>query len=489
MSEESPLTMKKGDDPAEQKCLLEESLSDQETSLGYILKLAWPMVVTNISFTVMQFIDVRMVAELGTNQLAAILPASFLSFIPASFAMGVIAIVNTFVSQSLGRESKKECSSYCWQAIYMGLTYALVVLSIFWPLAGSIFRGIGQPHEVIQMEVDYFHIMLYCQYPIILIWASSQFFMGIHRPIITMYAALVGQVINLAANYVLIFGKFGAPAMGIAGAGWGTFIGVTVGAGIRMGMFLSRDINRTYGSRHTLGIAFSKMWLILRFGVPAGFGFMVNMALWGLILFGLVGSFGKESLAATSAVWSCVRIAFLPVIGVGTALTAAVGKMIGRGRKDLAFKQVRVCLHLALIYMGLIGLAFFIFRKPLMQFWTSDAKVIEVGVKLLICAAVFQVFDGVLIIYGAALRGAGDTIWLAAIEALGAVFILGLGGFAMVRFFPEFGSLGPWMAAAGKIAFGAWANWWRFQGGKWKRIDMFKRRAVVVAGEIGTEVE
>jgi len=489
MSEETQLPLKKDDDPVDQKRLLDESLSAHETSLSYIIKLAWPMVVTNISFTIMQFIDVKMVATLGTNQLAAITPAGFLSFIPASFAMGVIAIVNTFVSQSLGRENKKECSSYCWQAIYMGLAYALITLSILWPLAGAIFKGIGQPQEVIQMEVDYFRIMLYCQYPIIFIWASSQFFMGIHRPIITMYAAVAGQVVNVVANYALIFGRFGMPELGLAGAGWGTFIGVTVGAAIRMAMFLSGDISRTYGSRRTMKIEFSKMWSILRFGVPAGFGFMVNIALWALILFGLVGSFGTESLAATSAVWSCVRISFLPVIGVGTALTAAVGKTIGRGRKDLASKQVRVCLRLSLIYMGLIGLVFFIFRNPLMKFWTTDTKVIEVGVSLLVCAAVFQIFDGVLIIYGAALRGAGDTIWLATIEALGAVFILGFGGFAMVYYFPQLGSLGPWMAAAAKIAFGAWANWWRFKSGKWKRIDLFKGRAVGLAADLGTEVE
>jgi len=463
--------------------------ADDETSLRYMLKLAWPIVVTNISFTIMQFVDVRMVAELGTNQLAAILPAGFASFIPSSFALGVITIVNTFVSQSLGRGNKKDCSSYCWQAIYLGLAYALLIVAVMWPLSAAIFRTIGQPAEVIGMEVVYFRIMLYCQFPVIFIWASSQFFMGVHRPVLAMYGALLGQVVNVAANYVLIFGKFGFPAMGIAGAGWGTFLGVCVGAACRMAMFLTGKINTTYQGTRSLGVDPGKMLGIVRFGFPAGFGLMVNIALWGLILFGLVGPFGKEPLAATSAVWSCVRVSFMPIFGIGTALTAAVGKTIGRGRKDLAGKQTRICLRVAVFYMGLVGLGFFIFRNELMRFWSSDDKVIEIGVNLLICAAIFQLFDAVLIIYGDALRGAGDTMWVAAIEGVTAVLILGLGGYAMVKIFPQLGALGPWIAATAKIMVGGLANRWRFKSNRWTKIDLFKRPVVGVPAEIGSPVE
>jgi MATE family multidrug resistance protein len=401
----------------------------------------------------------------------------------------VITIINTFVSQSLGRGNKRDCSGYCWQAIYMGLAYAAAVVAIMWPLATRIFEAMGQPSEVVGFEVVYFRIMLYAQFPVILIWASSQFFMGIHRPIVTMYAALCGQIVNLVGNYLLIFGKFGFPQLGIAGAGWGTFIGVVVAAAVRMSVFLTGKTNETYDGRKNLRIDFGKMASIVRFGFPTGFGLMVNIALWGLILFGLVGRFGKEQLAATSAVWSCIRVSFMPVLGIGTALTAAVGKAIGRGRKDLASKQAAVCLRVALAYMGFVGLCFFLFRNELMQFWSADDKVVEIGVQLLVCAAIFQIFDAVLIVYGDALRGAGDTLWLAIIEASGAVVMSGLGGFCMVKFFPEIGALGPWMAAIAKIVFGAVANFWRFKSGRWMKIDMFRRPPVEVAAEIGSTIE
>ncbi len=474
--------------------LLTQNLSTDETSLKYMLKLAGPMIVTTISFTVMQFVDRFMVSRLGTAALAAILPAGFVSFIPGAFVVGVFVSIATFVSQSLGRGEREGCSSYCWQAIYMGLAYSVVVVAIMWPAAPAIFRALGHEPEVAGMEVVYFRIMLYANAVAVFVWSSSQFFMGIHRPIIAMYSALCAQVVNVAANYILIFGKFGFPAMGIAGAGWGTFIGIVVGAGIRMVVFLNSDINSEFASRRTTKIDFAKMSDLLKVGLPAGFELMLNVALWGVILFWLVGRFGKEAQAATSAVLSCTSVSIMPIVGIKIALTAAVGKAIGGGREDVVIKQTNICLRLGLVYMGLVGLCFFVFRDALMGLWSTDDKVIGIGVNVLICAAIYQVFHAARTVYSGALRGAGDTLWLAIVSALGAVVVLGLGGLFIVEFLPGLGSLGPWIAATLSIITVGLANRWRFKSNKWMEIDLFssatgKRRPVGVPVENETVVE
>jgi MATE family multidrug resistance protein len=458
--------------------------SVDETSLGYMLKLAAPMVVTTISVTIMQFVDRFMVSRLGTEALAAVLPAGIVSFVPGSFAMGVMTSLNTFVSQSLGRGDKKNCSNYFWQVIYAGVVYFVVVLAIMWPAAPWIFKVMGQPPEVAAMEVIYFRIMLYAQILAIINSASSQFFMGIHRPAITMCAALCGQVVNIIVNYLLIFGKFGFPRMEIAGAAWGTFIGIGLMAGINMTALLGSNINAAFNSRRTLNIDFGKMYDLLKVGLPAGFELMVNIAFWGVILFALIGRFGKEALAAASAVISYTNISVMPIVGIATALTAAVGKTIGQGQKDLAAKQTSICLRIALAYMGTIGICFLIFREPLMRFWTSDAKVIEAGINILICAAIYQVFHAARIIYGGSLRGAGDTVWLAIVSSLAAVIILGGGGMLIVIFLPSLGSVGPWIAAAISMVAVGLANRWRFKSNIWMRIDLFKRRPVGVPVEV-----
>ncbi len=467
--------------------LLSQSHVEDPTSLRYMLKLAAPMVVTTISFTIMQFVDRFMVSRLGTDALAAILPAGFVSFLPSGFAIGTLTSLNTFVSQSLGRGDKKDCSNYFWQTIYMGFAYFLVVVAIMWPAAPWIFKMMGQPPAVADMEVIYLRIMLYAHILAIVNWSSNQFFMGIHRPIITMCASLCGQVVNVIANYVLIFGKFGFPEWGIKGAGWGTFTGIAVAACVNMAVFLSGGINRNFKSRRSLGVDFGKMYDLLKVGLPAGFGLMVNVAFWGIILFALVGRHGKEVLAATSAVLSYGGLSIMPVVGIGTALSSAVGKSIGQGRKDLAAKQTSVCLRIGVIYMGLVGVCFFVFRNELMAFWATEStepKVIEAGANILICAAAYQVFHAARIIYGGSLRGAGDTVWLAAVSAVGAALILGLGGWLVVKLVPSLEYMGPWIAAAVSIAAVGLANRWRFKSNRWMKIDLFKRRPLGVPVEV-----
>ena len=340
------------------------------------------------------------------------------------------------------------------------------------------------------MEVTYFRIMLYTQLLTVFLWSCDQFFMGIHRPVVTMYAALVGQTVNICANYLLIFGKFGFPEMGIAGAGWGTFIGISVGALIRMAVFLSPRTSLEFKTRKALTIDFGKMVDLIKVGFPAGLAFTINVAFLGVILFTLVGAFGTEPLAATSAVFACINVSVMPVIGVGTALTAAIGKSIGRGKPQLAVKQAGVALKIGIAYMLLMGICFFLFRHGIMKYWANgEVKVIEVGMNLLICAAIFQVFDAAVIIYNGALRGAGDTLWLAGISAFGSIIVLGLGGLAIVRCFPQLGAIGPWIALTADIIVVGLANRWRFNTKRWMRIDLFNRRPVGLPAEIEAVVE
>ncbi len=448
--------------------------SAPETSLTYMLRLAGPMVVSTISFTIMQFVDRFMVSRLGTSALAAVLPAGYVAFLTGGLAMGAITSLNTFVSQSLGRGARSECSSYFWQTVYLGLTYSALVMALLWPAAPLIFNLMGQPADVVDMEVVYFRIMLCAQMVAVINWSSNQFFMGIHTPIVTMCSSLCGQCVNVVANYALIFGKFGCPALGIAGAGWGTFTGIAVAATINLAILSSGRVNQQYASRRTLGIDLIKMRSLLQVGLPAGVGLMVNVALWGAVLFVLVGRFGKEALAASSAVLAYTNLSVMPIVGISTALTAAVGKAIGAGRKELAIQQTRVCLRIGLIYMGLVGAAFLALRDTLMVFWSQDPNVTAVGSRILVCAALYQVFHATRIIYGGALRGAGDTLWLALISGVGAIGVLALGGVIIVWCFPSLGPLGPWYLAAFSIVVVGLANRWRFKNGRWMDIDLFK---------------
>lgn len=466
-----------------------QSVTSDETSLRYMLRLAAPMVISTISFTIMQFVDRFMVSRLGTTALAAVWPAGFVGFLPGAFAIGSLTSLNTFVSQCHGRGDNKDCSNYFWQSLYMGFAYSLLVLVIMWPTAPRIFEILDQPQEVVGLEVIYLRIMLYAHLVAIVNWSSNQFFMGIHKPIITMYASLFGQAVNLVCNYLLIFGKFGFPAMGIAGAGWGTFIGMTVSSIVNFYVLLGRDLNSIYQTRRTLNVDFGKMLDLLKVGLPAGFGLMVNVAFWGVILFWLVGKFGTEALAATGVILSYANLATMPVVGMATALTASVGKMIGKDRKDLAIQQTGLCLRISLIYIVIVGICYLIFRDIMMTIWSDDEKVVELGAKILVCAAVYQVFHAIGVIYSGALRGAGDTVWLALISAASALLILGLGGLLAVAYLHGLNVMGPWITATLSIVAVGLANHWRFKTNRWMNIDLFKRRSADVPVQTEPAVE
>ncbi len=465
---------------SDKSSLLRPDNLEDETSLSYMLRLSAPMIVSTVSFTIMQFVDRFMVSRLGEEALAAVLPASFVAFVPGGFVLGAMASLNAYVSQSLGRNDREGCSNYFWQTLYMAVAYSLVVVVVVWPHAASIFHLLGQPENIVGLEVIYLRILLIAQLVAVVNWSSNQFFMGIHRPVITMWASLSGQVVNIVANYLLIFGKFGFPRMEIAGAAWGTFIGISVAAIVNMSMYLGSNVATDYRSRRTLGINLRRMHDLLRVGLPAGFGLMVNVALWGVVLSGLVGQFGQEALAATSAVLSYTNLSVMPIVGLSMALTAAVGRAIGSDRKKLAMKQTRTCLRIAIAYMGVVGICFFVFRDSLMRFWSDDADVVKIGAQILICAAFYQAFHAVSVIYTGALRGAGDTLWLALISAAGALFVLGLGGWLVVTLWPQLGAVGPWIAASCSVISVGLANRWRFKSNRWMDIDLFRDRPPVI---------
>ena len=185
-------------------------------------------------------------------------------------------------------------------------------------------------------------------------------------------------------------------------------------------------------------------------------------------------------------------LSFMPAIGIGIAATVLVGQCIGEGRKDLARRRTHAALLAGMVYMGLCGLAFYFFRRPMVEFFVSVApsgelgpeqasamadEIVRIGGQIMICAAIFQLFDAIGIVYIGALRGTGDTLWpMILTVALSWGMVVG-GGALVVHTLPQLASLGPWIPASlYVVALGAVVGW-RFETGRWEKIDLFKRRA------------
>ncbi|MCZ6674483.1 MAG: MATE family efflux transporter, partial [Verrucomicrobia bacterium] len=195
---------------------------DTRAELKSMLSLAAPLIIIHLAITGMQFADAFMVAHLGEEALAAIMPAGFAYFVLISFGWGFFAVVSTFVSQSLGQKDETACGRYTWNALWIAIIYGTLLIPVFWNLAVPFFRVMGHAPQVQSYEVVYFQISLYGGIPNLMLLVVSNFFTGLHRTKYLLISAVTGSLLNILFNYFLIFGVWIFPELGVAGSAWGT---------------------------------------------------------------------------------------------------------------------------------------------------------------------------------------------------------------------------------------------------------------------------
>ena len=188
--------------------------------LQEVVAMSWPIVLGSLSFTVLEFCDKLMVAQLGTTPLAAVGSAAIWSFTLSTLILGILGCVSTFVSQCLGRGEKSRCASYAWQGMHLAWL-AGVAAVLFYPFSSSLFGLMHHEPEVTRLEVIYFNTRLWGYLPMAWSTAMAAFFQSVRHPRIPMYAAALGAATNIGLNYLLIFGHYGFPQWGIFGAAVG----------------------------------------------------------------------------------------------------------------------------------------------------------------------------------------------------------------------------------------------------------------------------
>jgi len=454
-----------------------------------MLTIALPSVATMGSHTVMQFIDKLMVSRIGPDPVyvAAQSNGGMTAWMAISFLLGMTGVINSFVSQNLGAGRPERGAAYAWNGLWICVPYYLMVVV---PLIFIVPRVYGHVHGddpvLAELESGYARIMLLGALAMIWTRTIHHYFYGMHRPWVVLISAVVGNTANIVANYALIFGKLGAPELGLIGAAVGTVIGSLIEFAIPMALFLSPKYARLFGTRRTWRLSKACLAGIWRVGVAPGLMFLNEMACWYALMIWLVyragEAAGDDPVMHTSMGWIALQymhLSFMPAVGLSIAAQAMVGKAMGMKRPDIATKRTALALKITMGYMGLCALAFVLFPRELVSVFIDDstppeerAKLIEIGSKIMIAAAVFQVFDALAITTVGALRGAGDTVWPGvATIVLSWVCIVGVGR-GMIEVAPGLGSLGPWIGAALFIVLLGIALGARFLGGKWKTMSL-----------------
>ncbi len=470
------------------------------SALGELLTLAAPTAATMISYSLAQFVDGRFVAELGPREFAAHGNGAVMAYALIAVIMGVLTVINTYVSQHLGAGRPERSAAYAWNGLWMGAIFWIAILAPVGLLVGPLMSGVAQvvesatsgaltfSPEVIRLQNEYARVLLLGALPVIWARGISHFFFGMHRPGIILIASLIGNGVNVLANWLLIFEQIpglGVPGagLGLAGAALGTVIGTAVEFAIPFAVFLGPALHARCATRSAWRLQRTPLRDIFKTGWPAGLMFGNEVVCWWILLAIIIGGISPADNAAGWIGLRYMQLSFMPAIGLSIAITAVVGRAMGAGRPDLAVRRAWLGLSVGMAYMGLCAAAFFLFRGPLVEFFidrgtTSPemaAEILEIGAKVMIAAAIFQVFDAIGICLAGALRGAGDTVWPGVATAGLSWTVLIGGGYAMVALFPELRSIGPWIASAAYIILFAVFMLLRFLLGPWKRIELVDR--------------
>jgi MATE family multidrug resistance protein len=459
-----------------------------------VILLCLPAVLTMLNSTLLRFVDGVMISKLGPEVVTAQYTGGLSSFVMESFFFGMLGILNTFVSQSLGKGKPKRCGRYTWAGIRMAGGFMLVTVPMFFA-APYIMKLMGHEPATQQMEIMYFRFMLIGICLVSPLRVIDQFFYGIHKPMIVFFTALVGNVFNIGANYVLIYGKFGFPELGLKGAAIGSLLSWGLMLTIQSFIFLRPKYHTQFGTRYWRHKGKHLYGQIFRFGWPTGVQFLNSMFCWTFFTCYLIGKLGPMYLDANTIIMRFGEVTIMPIVGIGTATTAIVGRYIGAGRPDIARKRTHTSIVIGLVYLVGAASLLILFRYPMLELlMLSETKAAAIGYPRdeLIATAIalmfylfgFQLFDTICIIYCHALRGAGDTHFAMVAEGvLTWVFELGA-GYLAILYLPHWGPAGPYGATALYLLALAVLAGWRFETQRWKHIDMFgKRNPTIVAEE------
>jgi MATE family multidrug resistance protein len=452
-----------------------------------LMRMAWPLIVNSGTFALLNFSDRLFLSWYGETEFRASLPAGILFFTLVCGFMALAGFTNTFVAQMWGAGDKEGCARATAQGILFALLSFPLIMALT-PVGIWCLRLSGHGADVLALEEHYLKILMWCGGGMTLSSALSSFFSGRGKTAVIMSCNIAANALNIGLNYVMVFGKLGFPEMGIAGAGWATVIGSWVSPLIFAALYFSRPVNAAFRTVKNLRY---DAWLfrrMIRFGLPSGLHWFLDVAAFTVFVL-LVGRLGPVAHIASNIALSINLIAFMPMIGMGMAVSILVGQYLGRNQPDYAERVGWLALKIGIGYISCIGLTFLLFPAFYANVFEGNvgttvpfSELLQAVRWLLAILAVWGMAEVSSIILSGGLKGAGDTHFVMYFQLVVAWGFLVAGQLLIVLVFHlniyvSWGWTLLYMIILG-IGFAL-----RFRSGRWKSIDLLDRRAAAVACE------
>jgi MATE family multidrug resistance protein len=341
----------------------------------------------------------------------------------------------------------------------------------------NLFIFAGHSRAQTELEYLYFRILMGGSILVTLRAAFTGFFLGIGKTKIVMLANMAGMLINLPANYVLIYGKLGVPGLGLRGAAWGTIIGSAVSVLIMAAVYLGPSCRLVYATHKSASWDPKTIKKLLRFGAPAGVEQVLNVAAFTFFL-EFMHSYGPEVAAAVTVAFNWDIVTFIPMMGMGAAVTAVVGHNIGAGDIARARRTARVALAVAWAYSGVMMVLYLGCAPLLAGLILKDAPggqaAMPLAVTMIRLMSVYTLADSVQLVFGGALRGAGDTRAVMLISVCLNWFFAAF-AFVFIRIVKA-DPVSVWIGYICCIVLWGLSMFLRYRLGRWKNIHLIETK-------------
>ncbi len=436
-----------------------------------LFDLALPMVVSQGSFALMVFADRLFLSLLSPAHMSAAMGGGVAYFFSVSLFMGVMSYANALVAQYYGAGEFRKCP----QVVSQGSIIATLCMPVIGMIAYGVyhlFAAMDHPPEQLELERVYYSILMYGSWLFLIKTCVASYFSDIGRTRVVMIADVLGVIVNIPLTYVLVFGKFGLPAMGISGAAWGTVIAGVFSLGI-FGLFYFNATHRAMFSvmesfRYRAGI----LRRYARLGFPSGFEMFANAATFNLFVL-LFQSYGVDEGAAAAIVFNWDMLSFVPMIGLNIAVISLIGRYVGANDMSRADGVIGAGFRMALTYSFILGVIFTVYRIELLNVFSGSgedfSRILEIGSFMMVGLSCYVMADATILIAGGALRGAGDTRWLM-ITSISLHWLMLVAQYFIIVVF-DYGPRLSWAAFVAMIIALAAVYLWRLLGGVWREPE------------------
>jgi multidrug resistance protein, MATE family len=431
-----------------------------QTEIRATLHLAVPVMLSQLGHVTVSLADSIMVGRLGTVPLAAASLANAIFHIILMFAIGVSYGLTPLVAQAHGRADTQAPARYLRHALLLNFVLS-VLLFLLILMLGPGLALLQQPAEVVRAALPYLYIITFSLVPLLMFQTFRQFAEGLSDTRVAMLVIIGSNIVNVLLNYVLIFGHWGFPALGLEGAGHAS-LAARVLMALAICAYVWRAVGyRVYRAAFQLGPYVRDDFVqLLRLGVPAGLQYLFEISAFGIAVL-MMGWISTEALAAHQISINVVSVSYMLASGISAAATVRVGFTLGQRRYADLRRTGLVLFAMVGLMMGISALIFIVGREVLPALYISDGTVIMLAAQLLVVAGLFQLSDGVQVVSLGALRGLGD-VKVPTLVTFVAYWLLALPAAYVLGFTFGFGAVGIWCGLLLGLSVAALTLCWRY---------------------------